>query len=88
MGDYCDGVERINIELSLHNKLKLIDALAEFFTGELPLYYQDDAQLGDAELLGSRQQQARELLTQVRTHWQWLLDNLDVPAANIPAAAD
>ncbi len=79
MGDYCDGVERINIELSLQNKLKLLDALAEFFAGDLPLYYQDDQQLGDAELLGNRPQQARELLTAVRTRWQWLLDNLDAP---------
>ncbi|HEX5698630.1 MAG TPA: DUF3683 domain-containing protein, partial [Rhodoferax sp.] len=77
MGDYCDGVERINIELSLTNKLKLITALQEFFAGELPLYYQDDAQLGDAELLGNRPQQARELIAEVGARWQWLLDNLD-----------
>jgi FAD/FMN-containing dehydrogenase/Fe-S oxidoreductase len=77
MGDYCDGVERINIELSLRNKIKLLEALAEFFAGELPLYYQDDAQLGDAELLGNRPQQARDLLAEVGARWQWLLDNLD-----------
>jgi FAD/FMN-containing dehydrogenase/Fe-S oxidoreductase len=77
MGDYCDGVDRINIELSLHNKLKLLDALDEFFAGELPLYYQDDKQLGDAELLGNRAQEARQLLVEVRNRWQWLRDNLD-----------
>lgn len=82
MGDYCDGVERINIELSLQNKLKLIDALDTFFAGELPLFYQDDAQLGAAELLGNRPQQARELLAEVRTRWQWLLDNLDAALEN------
>jgi FAD/FMN-containing dehydrogenase/Fe-S oxidoreductase len=81
MGDYCDGVERINIELSLSNKLKLADALSEFFAGELPLYYQDDQQLGAAELLGSRPQQAAEMLRDVRARWQWLLDNLDAPIA-------
>src|SRR5512135_682239 len=37
MGDYCDGIERINIELSLSNKIRLIEALTEFFAGELPL---------------------------------------------------
>ncbi len=84
MGDYCDGIERINIELSLSNKIKLVGALKEFFAGELPLYYQDDAQLGDVELLGSRRQQARDLLSRVGAHWQWLLDNLDAPAASIP----
>src|SRR5574340_986020 len=79
MGDYCDGVERINIELSLKNKLKLLGALDEFFAGELPLYYQDDAQLGDAELLGNRPQAAKQVLAEVRARWQWLLDNLDAP---------
>jgi FAD/FMN-containing dehydrogenase/Fe-S oxidoreductase len=79
MGDYCDGVERINIELSLHNKLKFLDALDEFFVGELPLYYQDDKQLGDAELLGTRQQDAQKLLAQVRERWMWLQHNLDAP---------
>ncbi len=84
MGDYCDGVERINIELSLHNKLMLVDALQEFFGGELPLYYQDDAQLGDAELLGNLPQQALILLAEVRARWQWLLDNLDAPLSSYP----
>src|SRR5487761_2245838 len=41
MGDYCDGIERINIELSIANKLALLDALDGFFAGELPLHYQD-----------------------------------------------
>ena len=86
MGDYCDGIERINIELSLSNKLALLDALDEFFAGELPLYYQDDAQLGDAELLGNRPQQARELLAQVRARWQWLLENLDAASSLLPVA--
>ena len=86
MGDYCDGVERINIELSLQNKIKLLDALDEFFAGELPLHYQDDAQLGDAELLGERPQAAHKLLTEVRTRWKWLLENLDAPLSDCPFA--
>ena len=86
MGDYCDGVERINIELSLHNKLKFLDALEEFFAGELPLYYQDDKQLGDAELLGTRQQEAQKLLAQVRERWTWLQNNLDAPLGDGPFA--
>ncbi len=88
MGDYCDGIERINIELSLHNKLKLLDALDEFFAGDLPLHYQDDAQLGDAELLGERRQNAQQLLADVRARWQWLLDHLDAALASCPFAPD
>ena len=33
LGDYTDGIERINIELSLANKIKLCDALAAFVAG-------------------------------------------------------
>ncbi len=85
MGDYCDGIERINIELSLHNKLKLLDALDEFFAGDLPLYYQDDAQPGDDELLGNRTQSAQQLLAEVRARWQWLGDNLDAQLSEHPS---
>jgi FAD/FMN-containing dehydrogenase len=31
MAEYTDGIERINIELSLRNKLKLCDALTGVF---------------------------------------------------------
>ncbi len=45
MAEYTDGIERINIELSLRNKLKLCDALTEFFErGNLPLGKQDAAE--------------------------------------------
>ncbi|OGS80752.1 MAG: FAD-linked oxidase [Gallionellales bacterium GWA2_55_18] len=85
MGDYCDGIERINIELSLHNKLKLLDALDEFFVGDLPLFYQDDAQPGEDELLGNRTQAAQQLLAEVRARWQWLRDNLDAALSEHPS---
>jgi len=37
LADYSDGIERINIELSIQTKLKLLDALEEFIAGDLPL---------------------------------------------------
>ena len=38
MGEYTDGIERINIELSLANKLELVERLEAFFeSGNLPL---------------------------------------------------
>ncbi|TXT24250.1 MAG: FAD linked oxidase domain protein, partial [Gallionellaceae bacterium] len=86
MGDYCDGVERINIEFSLANKLKLAEALQEFFAGDLPLHSQD-TQLSAAELLDTRPQQARELLAGVRARWQWLRDNLDAACSSLPVAS-
>ncbi len=81
MGEYTLGIERINIELSLRNKLALVDQLEVLFSaGALPLGKTDDAnEIPSAELLEDRVQQALALLGQVRTQWQGWLDGLDVP---------
>ncbi|MEX3611970.1 MAG: DUF3683 domain-containing protein [Burkholderia sp.] len=81
MGEYTDAIERINIELSLKNKLQLVDVLEVFFrTGELPLGKSDDAnEIPSAELLEDRVQHALELLKQVRARWEFLRDRLDMP---------
>ncbi|WP_260839339.1 FAD/FMN-binding oxidoreductase [Methylomonas koyamae] len=78
MGDYCDGIERINIELSLHNKLRLCAALNEFLAGDLPMRAYEEG-VDWRELLGERQAQALETLAMVRQRWTWLYDNLDLP---------
>ena len=79
MGEYTNGIERINIELSLRNKLALVDALENFFeTGNLPLGKSDDAgEIPSAELLEDRVQQALTLLREVRALWQLWLNDLD-----------
>ena len=77
LGDYSDGIERINIELSLNNKLALCDALEAFFAeGNLPLGKQDDASsIPSAELLEDRVGQALALVREVRQLWgSWLRD--------------
>ncbi len=77
MGEYTEGIERINIELSLRNKIKLADALESFFTkGNLPLGKTDDASdIPSAELLEDRVQQAVALVREVRALWAgWLRD--------------
>ncbi len=79
MWEYTDGIERINIELSLRNKLKLCDALTDFFQhGDLPLGKQDDAgDIPSAELLEDRVQQALALVADVRMLWQGWLDDVE-----------
>ncbi|MFV5212291.1 DUF3683 domain-containing protein [Azonexus caeni] len=80
MGEYCDGIERINIELSTQNKLALCDALSEFLKGELPLH-SGDANLDKDLLIGDRRQAALDYVEAVRLRWEWLLENLDLPLA-------
>ncbi|MFH1660238.1 MAG: DUF3683 domain-containing protein [Pseudomonadota bacterium] len=80
MGDYCDGIERINIELSTQNKLALCDALSEFLKGDLPLH-RGDTTLDTDVLIGDRRQAALDYVEAVRLRWEWLLENLDLPLA-------
>ncbi|QBI03924.1 DUF3683 domain-containing protein [Pseudoduganella albidiflava] len=83
MGEYTDGIERINVELSIKNKLQLATALREYFeAGNLAIGKSDDASedgVGDAEMLGDRPQQALALLDQVQERWTFILANLDKP---------
>ncbi len=77
MAEYTDGIERINIELSLRNKIKLCDALTAFFErGNLPLGKHDEAnEIPSAELLEDRVAQAIALVAEVRALWSgWLQD--------------
>ncbi|MGI4857458.1 MAG: DUF3683 domain-containing protein, partial [Janthinobacterium lividum] len=79
MGEYTDGIERINIELSLKNKLQLVDALDAFFrAGDLPLGKSDDAnEIPSAELLEDRVSHALDLIAAVRARWTYVRDHLD-----------
>lgn len=79
MGEYTDGIERINIELSLRNKLRLCDELEAYFTrGSLPLAQQGDAaEVPPAELLEERVAQAQGLVRGVRAQWRGWLEEVD-----------
>jgi FAD/FMN-containing dehydrogenase/Fe-S oxidoreductase len=80
MGEYSDEIERINIELSTANKLALVGELERVFAAPLPLARAEDTELGnlpDAEIIGERASQARQLLAEVRERWQWLAGHLD-----------
>jgi ferredoxin len=79
MAEYTDGIERINIELSLRNKIALAERAGVFFArGNLPLGKQDDAgEIPSAELLEDRVQQALALVREVRGQWQDWLTNVE-----------
>ena len=77
MAEYTDGIERINIELSLQNKLAMCDALLAFLQqGNLPMGKADESiDTPSPELLQERVDQAIALVSGVRSQWQgWLKD--------------
>jgi FAD/FMN-containing dehydrogenase/Fe-S oxidoreductase len=69
LGEYTDAIERINIELSIRNKLELLDTLENYFSGEVDL--------GTEDADSARRVEVLELLARVRQRWQHLLGNMD-----------
>ena len=84
LGEYSDGIERINIELSIQNKLKLCAALEQYLSGKLPIDKMG-TDLPTAELLGERGKHALAHVSTVKARWEWLLANLDAPLADYKA---
>jgi len=79
LGDYTDGIERLNIEMSIRNKLRLADRLIAFFAdpdAEHQWRPGSEARPTD-EQLAAALDEARTLVAGVRAHWQHLYDHLD-----------
>ena len=77
MGEYTDGIEQINIELSLKNKLQLLDALESYLKQPLlPIRANEEIEdISQAEMVGDRVLQAQTLINTVRNQWSdWLED--------------
>ncbi|WP_374590684.1 DUF3683 domain-containing protein [Aquabacterium sp.] len=87
MGEYTLGIERINIELSLRNKLALVGALQAFLQGgTLPMGKTEDAEeLPSTEQLAEKVDAALAQLDAVRARWQFLYDHIDTPLATVDA---
>jgi len=90
MGEYVDGIERINIELSLKNKLALVAEIDRLLRGPLPLARNEELAEGEpalsAEDLEAKRAQALELLAAVHARWSFYLDQIDVPLAQLSDA--
>src|SRR5262249_3879052 len=79
LGDYTDGVERINIELSIKNKLALCDRLRSFFSSPMPpaLWGPDAEATPPRELLDAKIDEACGVIGATRARWHDLLGRID-----------
>ncbi|HEY2967423.1 MAG TPA: DUF3683 domain-containing protein [Casimicrobiaceae bacterium] len=79
LGDYTDGIERINVELSIRNKLALCDALTDFFAAPMSatLWGSGAEATPSPDALAAKLDEARALVLGVRARWQDLLDRID-----------
>jgi len=91
MGYYTDGIERINIKLSIRNKLSLVDELERLLSGPLDIGRTGEARaegVSAEELLAERRARALDLLAAVGRRWRMLLAQIDEPLADVRIALE
>ncbi len=91
LAEYNDEIERINIECSTKNKLRMIDAINDYLHGELAeLKKTGDYDINHErvketeEILACKKQAALDLLQSTRQYWSDLMANLDTPVTQVP----
>ncbi|MDQ2916741.1 MAG: DUF3400 domain-containing protein, partial [Pseudomonadota bacterium] len=89
LGDYTDGVERLNIEMSTRNKLKLADRLAAFLANPDAehLWRPGSEARPTGEQLEAALEEARMLVTAVRARWQDLFERIDATFRDLQSHA-
>ncbi|WP_312261438.1 DUF3683 domain-containing protein [Candidatus Igneacidithiobacillus taiwanensis] len=86
LGDYTRAVERLNIEQSIANKLRIIEALQQYLAGELAELRQvKDFEDSEEEraIVAQKRQAALHLLAEVQQRWQGYLARLDQPVRDL-----
>ncbi|QFY89284.1 DUF3683 domain-containing protein [Magnetovirga frankeli] len=87
LAEYSQGIERINIEQSIANKLEIMAGLQAYLSGDLAeVRYSDNFEASEenSAIIGGKRQAALVLLAQSMACWQRVLDGLDRPAAEFP----
>jgi FAD/FMN-containing dehydrogenase/Fe-S oxidoreductase len=83
LADYSRGIERINIEESIKNKIRIADEVLTYLSGDHGLRKPDDdveASDENRSILQAKLELAREAVNRSRQHWHQLLMHLDTAA--------
>ena len=91
LSEYSEGIERINIEYSIRNKLDMIAAVSAYFRGSMPeLQHHEDYEDSEEnrDILARKQNAALQHLQQVGERWQQVLDQFEAPAAACASLLD
>ncbi len=83
LNEYNQAIERINIEHSIANKLRILDAVADYLGGDLAeVRAAEEYERSDegTAILEAKRAAALAHVSTVRCRWQSLFDRLDEPA--------
>ncbi len=94
--EYNDGIERINIQMSTRNKLRMVDAVQDYLASDMPERRQVVAgQAPDFEpnaeadaIFEAKRAAARQQLNATRARWTTILEQLDAPVDLHPDLLD
>ncbi|MGD8515275.1 MAG: DUF3400 domain-containing protein, partial [Granulosicoccaceae bacterium] len=88
--EYSEQIERINIELSTSNKLKMINAVLDYLSGDIPEL--DNTRFESTEentaILEAKRQAAIEHLQATHHRWAAIIEHIDEPAREHLALLD
>lgn len=86
LAEYTRGIERINIEQSIKNKIQICENVTRYITDDL---LNDKEHLSDEntslteEIIHTKQKAAASHLDTVKNKWQLVLQQLDTPVADL-----
>jgi FAD/FMN-containing dehydrogenase/Fe-S oxidoreductase len=86
LADYNRGIECINIEQSINNKIKICDGITQYLDSNLKDAVEDDeyATSSEAEeIIQKKCEAAKHLITTKKQRWSNILQNLETPAAEV-----
>ncbi|MHB1566882.1 MAG: DUF3683 domain-containing protein [Acidiferrobacter sp.] len=86
LADYSEGVERINIEQSMDNKLRTVDAIADYLGGDMPelrAVNDYEASTENSAIIAAKLASALAHLATIRAYWGRVRAGLDQSAADL-----
>ena len=86
LAEYTEGIEHINIVQSIRNKLRMLDEISAYLADKHPELEREpdyEASAENAAILQAKTEQGIGHLNKVRARWQYFLDHLDTPVAEL-----
>lgn len=83
LAEYSEHIERINIELSTKNKLRMIDAVLDYLANDIAENISKvdyESSIENDVFIHKKQKAAREHLNTIKTQWEEIIANLDESA--------
>ncbi len=91
LAEYNEGIERINIEYSIKNKLDTLGAVIEYLKSDMPelaaMKGYEASSENDA-IVDAKKEAALQHLLRIQQRWLTFLENFDAPATGFPELFD